>query len=262
MRTLDLGCGHAKVKGAIGVDLVPLPEVDLVTNLDRIPYPFADNSFDQIYLNDVIEHLPNTIKAMEELYRICKPGAHVYIRVIHWSSELNATDPTHVRAFTDNTFDFFGKKKDRSYYSKARFDVVSVRRGYTPKVQRWIRSRRVLNFISYYLNNIIDVLSFDLRAEKPTLDPQEIQQIDQKTFLEIVRCPYCLAVRSKRGWPDRVLEKVGPWLVCQEKECQRKFPMPDGLPFMRLEDEQAWHAVPVESLPNVLPEEYHRLPSA
>lgn len=36
--------------------------------------PFADNAFDVILCNHVLEHIPNDTKAMQELYRVMKPG--------------------------------------------------------------------------------------------------------------------------------------------------------------------------------------------
>jgi ubiquinone/menaquinone biosynthesis C-methylase UbiE len=36
--------------------------------------PFKDNEFDIILCNHVLEHIPDDTKAMEELYRILKPG--------------------------------------------------------------------------------------------------------------------------------------------------------------------------------------------
>lgn len=36
--------------------------------------PFEDNSFDMILCNHVLEHIPDDTKAMQELYRILKPG--------------------------------------------------------------------------------------------------------------------------------------------------------------------------------------------
>lgn len=36
--------------------------------------PFKDNSYDVILCNHVLEHIPNDTKAMQELYRVLKPG--------------------------------------------------------------------------------------------------------------------------------------------------------------------------------------------
>jgi SAM-dependent methyltransferase len=36
--------------------------------------PFTDNSFDVILCNHVLEHIPNDTKAMQELFRVLKPG--------------------------------------------------------------------------------------------------------------------------------------------------------------------------------------------
>lgn len=36
--------------------------------------PFADNAYDVILCNHVLEHIPNDKKAMQELYRVLKPG--------------------------------------------------------------------------------------------------------------------------------------------------------------------------------------------
>lgn len=36
--------------------------------------PFEDNSYDVIFCNHVLEHIPDDTKAMQELYRVMKPG--------------------------------------------------------------------------------------------------------------------------------------------------------------------------------------------
>lgn len=36
--------------------------------------PFEDNTYDLIFCNHVLEHIPNDTKAMQELYRVLKPG--------------------------------------------------------------------------------------------------------------------------------------------------------------------------------------------
>ncbi|TXD84612.1 methyltransferase domain-containing protein [Subsaximicrobium wynnwilliamsii] len=41
---------------------------------DICDLPFKDNSYDLIFCNHVLEHIPDDTKAMEELYRVMKPG--------------------------------------------------------------------------------------------------------------------------------------------------------------------------------------------
>jgi len=73
-KILDIGCGNHKVKGAIGLDFVKIKGVDIVHDLNKIPYPFKDNSFDVIYANQVLECLEIPLdNVLGELCRICKP---------------------------------------------------------------------------------------------------------------------------------------------------------------------------------------------
>lgn len=126
MIVLDLGCGTRKRHGSIGADLLPLPGVDVVCDLTQFPYPFAESTADEIHLNHVIEHLDNPVKALEEVWRIARPGAAVYIRVPHFTGRYAWKDPTHKRCFTSESFDYFGETP-YSYYTPARFAVRSVR---------------------------------------------------------------------------------------------------------------------------------------
>ncbi len=50
--------------------LSPLADV----KADICNLPFLDNMFDVILCNHVLEHIPNDTKAMQELYRVLKPG--------------------------------------------------------------------------------------------------------------------------------------------------------------------------------------------
>lgn len=43
--------------------------------------PFKDNSFDHIISIGTVEHFPDTIRALEEMYRILKPGGVAFIGV-------------------------------------------------------------------------------------------------------------------------------------------------------------------------------------
>ncbi|MDX1279152.1 class I SAM-dependent methyltransferase [Oceanihabitans sediminis] len=43
--------------------------------------PFADNSYDVILCNHVLEHIPDDTKAMQELYRVLKPGGYAILQI-------------------------------------------------------------------------------------------------------------------------------------------------------------------------------------
>lgn len=260
MNILDLGCGTAKVSGAVGLDVVPLTGVDVVVNLEERPYPFPANTFDVIYLNDVIEHIPDTIATMEEIHRILRPDGRVFIRVVNWNSHYTAMDPTHVRAFTEHSFDFFGKRQGRSYYSQARFDVLRVDKQYNARVLRWIPSERILDFLSQYLNNILEGLHFELRAVKEPGETAFTGDV-QEDMLAALRCPACLAEHARDGSPDPGKLKLvnEQWLVCQDDYCGRKYPIVDGLPVMTNKEGKRWQAYADKELPQP-PEEYARIP--
>lgn len=238
LKILDLGCGPNKVKGAIGVDIIPLNGVDIIADLFEWRYPFADNTFDEIHLYDVIEHLPNTIRTMEEIYRIAKPESKIIIRVVNWNCIYTAMDPTHLKAFTDKSFDFFGSRPGRNYYTKARFDVVHIDRRYNTTVERCILSKRIMYFLSQYLCNILMGLTFELKTIKPL--PQEINS--GETVFDLIRCPSC---RSK-------LINSQPWLLC--RGCGKKYPVIDGIPIMI--EKEAEKMIGLQTVPQWLIEKY------
>ncbi|WP_298479091.1 class I SAM-dependent methyltransferase [uncultured Maribacter sp.] len=48
------------------------PLADVKADICKLP--FKDNSYDVIFCNHVLEHIPDDTKAMQELYRVLKPG--------------------------------------------------------------------------------------------------------------------------------------------------------------------------------------------
>jgi SAM-dependent methyltransferase len=105
--TLDLGCGPNKTPGAFGVDAHPFDGVDLVHDLDVLPWPLADGSYDRIVAHHIIEHVADAVAFMREIHRVAAPGAHIEIVTPHFSNRSVYVDPTHRRAFSVRTFDLF-----------------------------------------------------------------------------------------------------------------------------------------------------------
>lgn len=117
---LDLGCGTAKEPGAIGVDNVQLPGVDVVHDVLEFPYPFADASAETVYLKHVLEHFEMTDirRILREVYRILKPGGTLHVRLPHAFSVAAWADPTHRRAFTFISADFLTINSAKAYYKE------------------------------------------------------------------------------------------------------------------------------------------------
>jgi SAM-dependent methyltransferase len=103
---VDLGCGPRKADGFIGVDVSLVPGVDIVADLNR-RFPFADSSVDCVRAHDTVEHLHDRIHTMNEIWRICKPGAVVDIRVPSTDGRGAFQDPTHVSFWNVNSFQYY-----------------------------------------------------------------------------------------------------------------------------------------------------------
>jgi len=126
---LDLGCGTKKRAGAIGVDNNPDAAPDVLHDLEVFPYPFEDSAFDEIVLDNVLEHLGDVVRTMEELHRIGRPGALVEIYVPYFRSRWAAVDPTHRHQFTVDSFAYFDPTNQffaEYRYSRAQFEVEQV----------------------------------------------------------------------------------------------------------------------------------------
>ena len=143
MKVLELGCGFNKTPGAIGVDVIEGSHADIIHNLDKFPYPFADNEWDRILCRCVLEHVDDFIETVNEIWRIARPGAMVEVSGPFMSSVNFYSDPTHKRAFTSKTFDYFieGSRAFKFGYSRARLEMVSCEydREERPKRTGWHR---------------------------------------------------------------------------------------------------------------------------
>jgi len=172
MKSLDLGCGKRKMPGAVGIDISPDSDADIVHDLNKFPYGFADGEFEFVQADNVLEHLDDVLKVLEELHRITKDGAEIKIIAPFFRSHYAFIDPTHRHFFTVRSFDYFDPDKDfsRLYkYSRCRFRVKKVvfdeamTHSLPGRLLRWFANKRPvfyearlsmlfpLNTLTYYL---------------------------------------------------------------------------------------------------------------
>jgi SAM-dependent methyltransferase len=129
---IDLGCGNLKPNGFLGVDILSSPSVDLTADLTN-RFPFATSSVDFIRAHDIIEHLPDKIHTMNEIWRVCRPGALVDIRVPSTDGRGSFQDPTHISYWNRNSFFYYCQEYPeylslcKSYGFIGEFSLIELR---------------------------------------------------------------------------------------------------------------------------------------
>ena len=174
LKRLNLGCGENTKKGYINLDKAKIKGVDVVHNLDKYPWPFQGNYFDEVYGRDVIEHVKDLFKAMTEIKRICKDGAVVRLIVPYWHSS-GAFYPNHNYFFNVDSMRFF-TEDSRTYDSYHGFKIEKIK--LMPSKIGWLIPPipmpkflfpNVLNLrhlMSYFFGEIILKIDFTLRVAK------------------------------------------------------------------------------------------------
>jgi hypothetical protein len=161
IKKLDVGCGDKKREGFIGMDILPFKVVDIVHDMNDVPCPFNENEFEEVVLDDVLEHSKNFLGILKEIYRIGKNGSIVKISVPHFSSDNMYSDPTHTIFFSSRSFNYFDKSlryKHSFYFQNVNFKIkkvhLSFREYYTQTNQpffnplKWIGIELLINKFS------------------------------------------------------------------------------------------------------------------
>lgn len=161
---INLGCGRKYLEGYVNCDVVPAVRADRHFDLNTFPYPFADSSADEIFMDNVLEHLDDVVRVMTELHRVLKPGGVLRIIVPYAKTDWAFQDPTHKHFFTERSMDYFTTESPYSFYLPCRFKVLEARLYGDNETPRQ-RMRNLLPFKSvlrFFLNNVYDCVSFRL----------------------------------------------------------------------------------------------------
>lgn len=121
---LLIGCGNSRDKrmsrhtgplvwsNLTTLDFSPDAKPDVVHDLEVLPYPFEDNSFDEIHAYEVLEHTGQQgdwkffFAQFGEFYRILKPNGCMFITIPTWNSMWAWGDPSHKRVLSLASFTF------------------------------------------------------------------------------------------------------------------------------------------------------------
>lgn len=182
---LNLGSGQRSLEGYLNVDKFGEPDVHW--DLEKFPWPWEDNSAEEVKLIHVLEHLGQQTETyfqiLQELYRIAQPNAKIHIIVPHHRHDNFVHDPTHVRAITPMGLQMFSRRMNREWqvqgcantplglYLDVDFELVKT--NLVPS-QLWFERYRdraqnlqLLLAESAIYNNLIEEVEMYLRVVKP-----------------------------------------------------------------------------------------------
>jgi hypothetical protein len=151
MPELLIGCGNRREKhialqdnplgedgrpvwrGLVTLDHDPDCKPDVLHDLEDFPYPFEDNSFDEIAAYHCLEHMGRQgdwrffFDQFSELWRITKHGGVLFGIVPHINSKWLWGDPSHTRVISQESLTFLDQ---RSYWAVGQTTMSDFRHYY------------------------------------------------------------------------------------------------------------------------------------
>lgn len=158
---INIGAGDQRQDGYVTVDYDQHSNPDYVVDLEKDPLPFDDNTVEAVIAHHVLEHLgEGYFHCLQELYRVCKHGAIIDIRVPHPRHDTFLADPTHRRPITVMGLQLFSKKANKVF-----------------REQKFASSR-----LGDFFNVDFEVLNFEYTPDHSALvslagmSPEQVQQ--------------------------------------------------------------------------------------
>jgi len=105
MPKLDLGGRINAPPGYVTLDI--RPPADIVCDLESVGDALGKERWEEVRAHDVLEHIRNLCPLMDAVWESLVPGGTFDIMVPLFPHGQAVHDPTHVRFFTENTFDYF-----------------------------------------------------------------------------------------------------------------------------------------------------------
>ena len=141
---INLGCGDKKMSGYVNVDVCGDP--DLRFDLSHFPWPFEDNSVDEVFSEHFLEHVEDYDKTVSEIHRILRVGGVNHFKVPHFRSSFY---PWHLHKYQFSTVTcvLLCSKRPYQFAGKQLFCLENIRLNYH-------YMRPVFNAVFTFLANI------------------------------------------------------------------------------------------------------------
>jgi hypothetical protein len=166
---LDLACGQHPREGFTGVDLRP-PDGALQCDLFDTPWPFDENTAGEVHCSHFVEHVPDLIGFMNEMWRVMADGARATLIHPYQHSNRAWQDPTHVRALNEVSWQYYDEDWRRiqsldHYPITCDFKIVDIQ---AVVAEDWREvPEKDRRFAMRHYVNVVDDLIVVLEAHKP-----------------------------------------------------------------------------------------------
>jgi predicted SAM-dependent methyltransferase len=178
---INIGAGDVKLEGYVTLDYDALSNPDYQLDIEKDKFPFEDNSVETVVAHHILEHLgEGYFHCLQEIYRVCKHGAIVDIRVPHPRHDSFLADPTHRRPITVVGLQLFSQKfnkhcREKGYassrlgeYFEVDFEVLDYK--YIPDENARLKLQNLSEYeIENYANehnNIVSEIHIKLIVNK------------------------------------------------------------------------------------------------
>ena len=151
LMALDLGAAYRKRAGYLGVDIQDVPSVDIVADL-REGLDLPDGSVGVIRAVDFLEHIPDKINIINEIYRLLAHGGMLLSNTPSTDGRGAFQDPTHVAFYNENSFWYYTRDNYRNFVPEIKCKFIESRL-ITFFPDKWHED----NFISYVNANLVAV---------------------------------------------------------------------------------------------------------
>jgi SAM-dependent methyltransferase len=127
-------------KDLITLDIDHNCNPDVLWDMNHLPLPFEDETFEEIHAYEVLEHFGKQgdwktfFAQFTEFHRILKPGGHFFATVPMWDSQWAWADPGHTRVIAPGSLTFLEQRNyenigstpmtDYRHCYKADFEIV------------------------------------------------------------------------------------------------------------------------------------------
>jgi SAM-dependent methyltransferase len=109
---VEFGTGNKPTPGYTHCDRIKhAPHIDMAFDLEVLPWPFEDESLDEILAIDVFEHLKpwklDIPDWLNECHRVLVSGGVLEFRLPAYDHHYSFRDPSHYRVFHPESFHYF-----------------------------------------------------------------------------------------------------------------------------------------------------------